>query len=104
MPDKIIYKWLSKYENFGIEGLKSNTGKSKGRNKGLVIRKPKNKIEELELQLLKKDIEIARLKKRLCSERSWSKKGIRYYIQQEYKIIDDYKNNFILFMKSNYFI
>ena len=63
LPDKIIYKWLSKYENFGIEGLKSNTGKSKGGNKGLGIRKPKNKIEELEFQLLKKDIEIARLKK-----------------------------------------
>ena len=30
---------------------------------GLYLRKPKNKIEELELEIMKKDIEIARLKK-----------------------------------------
>jgi len=60
-----FYVWLSKYERDGIEGLKSNTGK-KSKNHphmGLHLRKPKNKIEELELELLKKDIEIARLKK-----------------------------------------
>lgn len=60
-----IYHWVEKYRNEGIEGLKSNTGKSsKNRSHiGLYLRKPKNKIEELELELLKKDIEIARLKK-----------------------------------------
>ena len=64
LPDKIIYKWLSlPSPAFALSCLKSNTGKSKGGNKGLGIRKPKNKIEELEFQLLKKDIEIARLKK-----------------------------------------
>ena len=30
---------------------------------GLHLRKPKNKIEELKLEIMKKDIEITRLKK-----------------------------------------
>ena len=60
---KIIYKWLKKYEENGIDGLKSNTGKHKSLNAGLHLKKPKNKIEELELEIMKKDIEIARLKK-----------------------------------------
>ena len=29
----------------------------------MYLKKPKNKIEELELELMKKDVEIARLKK-----------------------------------------
>lgn len=58
-----IYRWIEKYEENGIEGLKSQTGKKKGGNKGQGGRKPKNKIEELELELMKKEIEIARLKK-----------------------------------------
>ena len=60
-----IYHWVEKYQINGLEGLKSNTGK-KSKNHphmGIYLRKPKNKIEELELELLKKDIEIARLKK-----------------------------------------
>lgn len=63
--DMVFYRWLRKYQNEGVEGLKSKTGKysSSSKNKGLHLRKPKNKIEELELELLKKDIEIARLKK-----------------------------------------
>ena len=63
LSNKIIYRWLYKYNQFGIEGLKSNTGKHKNLNTGLHLRKPKNKIEQLELEILKKDIEIARLKK-----------------------------------------
>lgn len=60
-----LYKWINKYKKEGIEGLKSKTGKdsSSSKNKGLHLRKPKNKIEELELEIMKKDIEIARLKK-----------------------------------------
>lgn len=60
-----IYRWLQKYEKDGLDGLVSKTGKSKFKNPnaGLHLRKPKNKIEELELEILKKDIEIARLKK-----------------------------------------
>ncbi len=52
-----------KYEEFGIKGLKSQTGTKKGGTKGQGNRKPKDRIEELELELMKKEIEIARLKK-----------------------------------------
>lgn len=60
-----ISKWYYAYNEHGIDGLKSNIGKSckKHKNMGLHLRKPKNKIEELELELMKKEIEIARLKK-----------------------------------------
>ena len=58
-----VYRWLERYEKDGINGLKSNTGKSKGGFKGLGRKKPKDRIEELELELMKKEIEIARLKK-----------------------------------------
>ena len=63
--DVVFYRWLRKYQNEGIDGLISKTGKhiSKSTHKGLHLRKPKNKNEELELELMKKDIEIARLKK-----------------------------------------
>ena len=59
----VIYKWLENYKEHGINGLKSNTGKHKNPHAGLHLRKPKNRIEELELELMKKEIEIARLKK-----------------------------------------
>lgn len=60
-----LYKWINKYNKEGIDGIKSKTGKSttKHENMGLYLKKPKNKIEELEIELMKKDIEIARLKK-----------------------------------------
>jgi len=60
-----IYEWTKKYEKDGLEGLKSKTGKASKhhKNMGLYLKKPKNKIEELELEIMKKDIEIARLKK-----------------------------------------
>ena len=60
-----LFAWRKKYEKEGINGLISNTGKhpSKQGNKGIYLRKPRNKIEELELEIMKKDIEIARLKK-----------------------------------------
>lgn len=58
-----VYRWLEKYEKYGIDGLKSKTGKHKNHVAGLYLRKPKSKIEELELELMKKEIEIARLKK-----------------------------------------
>ena len=61
----VLKKWRDNYEINGIAGLKSNTGKASVHHKniGIHLRKPKNKIEELELEILKKDIEIARLKK-----------------------------------------
>lgn len=60
-----LYRWINKYKKDGFEGLKSKTGKAGKHHKhmGLYLRKPKNKIEELEIELMKKDIEIARLKK-----------------------------------------
>ena len=60
-----IYSWFEKYEAEGIDGLKSKTGKAQKhhKNMGLYLRKPKNKVEELELEIMKKEIEIARLKK-----------------------------------------
>lgn len=61
--DFMIYRWLKKYKEEGLDGLKSKTGKAAGGYKGIGRKKPKNKIEELELEIMKKDIEIARLKK-----------------------------------------
>lgn len=62
---RVIYDWINKYREEGKKGLNSKTGKSKYTNPhaGLHLRKPKNRIEELELELMKKEIEIARLKK-----------------------------------------
>lgn len=62
---KMVIEWTNKYEKDWIEGLISKTGKARYSNPhaGLHLRKPKNKIEELELELMKKEIEIARLKK-----------------------------------------
>ena len=57
----VLSRWLYAYKERGINGLISKTGRTS--NKGLHLRKPKNKIEELELEIMKKDIEIARLKK-----------------------------------------
>lgn len=60
-----IYKWLKKYNEGGKEKLESKTGKASKhhKNMGLYLRKPKSREEELEIELMKKDIEIARLKK-----------------------------------------
>lgn len=58
-----VYRWIEKYERNGLEGLKSNTGRHKNHNAGLHLRKPQNRVEELELELMRKEIEIARLKK-----------------------------------------
>lgn len=65
LSQSVLSKWKYAYLENGIEGLKSQTGKSSKYHKhmGLHLRKPKNKIEELELEIMKKDIEIARLKK-----------------------------------------
>ena len=58
-----FYVWLKKYQENGLDGLISNSGKNSNGNKGKYLRKPKNKVEELEIELMKKEIEIARLKK-----------------------------------------
>lgn len=62
----MIFEWTHKYEKFGITGLKSKTGKAKKPNNifiGQISKKKKTREEELEFEIMKKDIEIARLKK-----------------------------------------
>lgn len=63
LSSSLVYSWSIKYREKGIKGLKTNSEKHKNNHGGLYLKKPKNKIEELELELMKKDIEIARLKK-----------------------------------------
>ncbi len=59
--------WRIKYAKYGIDGLKSNTGKTanhkNANNKGIYLRKPKTREEELEIQVIKLQIENERLKK-----------------------------------------
>jgi transposase len=60
---RTLADWRIKYEESGIDGLKSNTGKSKGGNKGLGLKKGKTNEEKLKLKIMKLEIENARLKK-----------------------------------------
>lgn len=55
-------KWVHQYREKGIEGLKSKTGKHNNPKRGKYNRN-KSEVEKLKEQLLKKDIEIMRLKK-----------------------------------------
>lgn len=61
----LIRQWKMKYLKEGFEGLISKTGTASvhHKNMGINLIKPKNKIEQLELEIMRKDIEIARLKK-----------------------------------------
>ena len=90
LSNKIIYRWLYKYNQFGIEGLKSNTGKHKNLNAGLHLRKQKSKIEELELEILKKDIEIARLKKENLEKIADGNENITFLGRQSDDIVKKY--------------
>jgi transposase-like protein len=55
----IFLKWIKLYREQGIDGLKSKQGKT-GTGKGNFKR---NEIEQLKEELLKKEIELMRLKK-----------------------------------------
>lgn len=57
-----LKQWKNKYLENGIEGLKSKTGKHSKRNIGKYNRHPLE-VEKLKKELLKKEIEIERLKK-----------------------------------------
>ena len=60
--DVVIRRWAHKYEDNGLSGLKSETGKKIGYRKG----RPKNittEEERLKREVAKLEIEIARLKK-----------------------------------------
>ena len=58
----IFCKWIRLYREKGIEGLKSKTGKASKPNNGKYNRN-KSEIEKLKEELLKKEIELMRLKK-----------------------------------------
>jgi transposase-like protein len=58
----IFSKWIRLYRANGIEGLKSKTGKTSKPNNGKYNRN-KSEIEKLKEELLKKEIELMRLKK-----------------------------------------
>lgn len=65
---RLLKKWRTKYHNNGIDGLKSQTGKTKHPGQGnhisgLQRKKNKTREEELKLENLKLKIEVARLKK-----------------------------------------
>lgn len=60
---RTLADWRIKYDKDGLRGLKSNTGKSTGGNKGLWLKKGKTIEENLKLKIMKLEIENARLKK-----------------------------------------
>ena len=63
---RTLGKWRRKYREYGIDGLRSQTGKtSHGYNHlaGLRSKKNKTREEELEFENMKLKIEVARLKK-----------------------------------------
>ena len=64
---RVLSRWRRRYEEFGLDGLRSQTGKHSGKHsnglKGLQVKKNKTREEELELENLKLKVEVARLKK-----------------------------------------
>ena len=58
----LFHSWIEKYRENGIEGLRSKSGKGSNGNKGKYNRHP-TEVEILKKELLKKEIEIERLKK-----------------------------------------
>lgn len=63
ISSSVLRDWRLKYDKDGIKGLESNTGKNTGGTKGQGPKKPKSYEEELELKVMKLEIENARLKK-----------------------------------------
>ncbi len=62
----VLKEWRRKYREYGIDGLRSQTGKtSHGYNHLVGLRNKKNKTreEQLEFENLKLKVEVARLKK-----------------------------------------
>lgn len=58
-----LRQWRIKYNENGIDGLKSNAGKAKSENRGIWLKKGKTLEEELKLKIMRLEIENARLKK-----------------------------------------
>ena len=63
-----LNSWRKKYDKDGLKGLKSNTGKSTGGNKGLGVKKGKTIEENLKLKIMKLEIENAR---KIVDTRNW---------------------------------
>lgn len=65
ISQSLLKTWIRKYQESGIDGLKSQSGHLGRGNglKGLHLKKKKTREEELELENLKLRIEVARLKK-----------------------------------------
>ena len=66
MNRSVLKEWRRKYREYGIDGLRSQTGKtSHGYNHLAGLRNKKNKTreEQLEYENLKLKVEVARLKK-----------------------------------------
>ena len=63
LSTKTLRDWMNKYQKKGLNGFKSQTGKKKGGNKGLGLKKGKTLEEELKLKIMKLEIENERLKK-----------------------------------------
>ena len=64
----VLKRWRKKYRESGISGLRSQTGRAKHPGKGnpcsgLQSKKNKTREEELQLKVMKLEIEVARLKK-----------------------------------------
>lgn len=62
VSDSVFKIWIKQYRKNGIQGLSSQTGKHHNPNRGRHNRHL-SEIDKLKEQLLKKDIEIERLKK-----------------------------------------
>ena len=62
IAESLLRKWIKKYRESGIEGLRSRTGKHPNPNIGKYNRYL-SEVEKLKKELLKKEIEIERLKK-----------------------------------------
>ena len=75
-------KWVHAYEEQGIDGLKSKTGKCGSGNPYAALHNKKNltELERLRLELAKKEVECERLKK------GYSVKGVGQ--RKEYVIIN----------------
>ena len=65
IPENTFRKWVINYENCGLEGLNSKTGKCGSGNPYAALYAKKNltEVERLRLELAKKEVECERLKK-----------------------------------------
>lgn len=65
IPESTFRKWVINYENHGLEGLNSKTGKCGSGNPyaALHVKKSLTEVERLRLELAKKEVECERLKK-----------------------------------------